>query len=117
MCYSIEVVDGLLASAAGKAAMTKVLVNNKSEGWVVDKGVLLKTLDRLGWTETTIEGKDARIEPDDFDGSKPPYARLCEALPRFTKDFSKADLEFVWHPEHDAWVWEVIVPAIWPEEK
>jgi hypothetical protein len=36
-------------------------------------------------------------------------------LPRFTTDFAKADLQFVRRPEHEAWVWEVIVPALRPE--
>ena len=95
--------------------MTKVLINDGHVGWLADRDALLSALDGLGWEEAVVAGHKARIEPDHYDGSKPPYAKLCDAVDDVAGDFADADLEFVYLADQEAWIWRVIVPAFWPE--
>jgi hypothetical protein len=88
--------------------MATVLVNDGRVGWLANRDKLVDALDRLGWEETFYNGHQARLEPDHFSPSKPPYAVLCERVDAIAADFDDADYEFVWSPNDELWVWRVL---------
>ena len=88
--------------------MEKVLVNDGRVAWLADRDALVSALDWLGWEEVRVAGYEARVEPDHYDISKPPYALLCEAVEAVPGTVDDADYEFVWRPHDQLWIWRVV---------